>query len=218
MIPKFRRLQEKDYISAREWNTLVDLVKGLYRSTATDGIIDSTGFHPRRKPFSVPPTTKVYRISLIDTEEDGGVYSCILQEWNSEQIDYTATVEEPVESDYVKCKVVTEAEGHGYEEDWLLVSIGESDENNITPVIAVPEKTIYKAFCKTDAGDGSTIVCYLNADATGREITVYCRLFEGATNLSQCAPLLADGNEIDVYYDGTVWRCYYPFIKSEDCP
>jgi hypothetical protein len=74
------------------------------------------------------------------------------------------------------------------------------------------------AYCKVDAGTGDTIVCYLDKDATGKEITVYCRLFEGATNLSECAPLLADGDDIDVYYDGAKWRCPYPFIKSEDCP
>jgi hypothetical protein len=74
------------------------------------------------------------------------------------------------------------------------------------------------AYCKLDAGTGSTIECYLDNDSFGKEITVHCRLFEGAANLSECAPLLADGDCIDVYYDGSKWRCPYPFIKSEDCP
>jgi len=74
------------------------------------------------------------------------------------------------------------------------------------------------AYCKVNAGNGETIDCYLDKDATGREITVHCRLFEGATNLSECAPLLADGDDIDVFYDGSKWRCPYPFIKSENCP
>lgn len=220
MITKFRRLQEGDYISAREWNTLVDLVKGLYRSTATDGIIDSTGFHPRRKPFSVSPTTKVYRISLIDAEDEGGIYSCILQKWDIEQVDYVPTVEEPVESDYVKCKIVTEAEGHGYEEEWLLVSIGEPDENNITPVIAVPEKVVYKAYCKTDAGAGSTIVCYLNEDKTEEnnpaEITVNCKICNGS-NLNSAIPRLADGDILFVSSIGSTWYALSLFQASEDC-
>jgi hypothetical protein len=220
MIPKFRRLQERDYISAKEWNTLVDLVKGLYRSTATDGIIDSTGFHPRKKPFTIPAATKVYRISLVDAEEEDGVYSCILQKWDSEQVDYVPTVEEPAESDYVKCKIVTEAEGHGYEEDWLLVSIGEPDDNNITPAIAAPEKIIYKAYCKTDAGAGSSIVCYLNEDKTEEnnpaEITVNCEICNGS-NLNSAVPRLADGDMLFVTRIGDSWHAMSPFQASEDC-
>jgi hypothetical protein len=48
-LPNFRTLKEGDYVSAREWNAIVAFIKGMSRSGMTDGIMDSTGFHPRRK-------------------------------------------------------------------------------------------------------------------------------------------------------------------------
>lgn len=73
------------------------------------------------------------------------------------------------------------------------------------------------AYCKVNAGSGATIACFLDTDTTGTEITVYCRLFEGATNLSDCTPKLQDGDAIDIYFDGTNWRCFYAFIFTEEC-
>lgn len=55
-IPRFRTLKEGDYISAAEWNALVAFVQAVGKSTMTDGIMDSTGFHPRRKIASVKPS------------------------------------------------------------------------------------------------------------------------------------------------------------------
>lgn len=75
---------------------------------------------------------------------------------------------------------------------------------------------IKRAYCKTNAGSGSTIVCYLGIDATGTEITVNCDLFE-ATDLSACLPLLTDGKAIPVYKVGDNWYCAWWFSGTEDC-
>jgi hypothetical protein len=77
---------------------------------------------------------------------------------------------------------------------------------------------IRTAYCINNAGTGSTIDCYLDVDSSESEtITVNCRLFEGASNLSDCAPRLMSHDAIDVFYDGNDWRCLYPFIYTEAC-
>jgi len=77
---------------------------------------------------------------------------------------------------------------------------------------------IRTAYCIDNAGTGSTINCYLDEDSSESEaVTVYCRLFEGASNLSDCAPRLMSHDPIDVFYDGTQWRCLYPFTYTEAC-
>jgi hypothetical protein len=76
---------------------------------------------------------------------------------------------------------------------------------------------LQRAFCKTNAGSGSTISCYLGADSSQMpEITVHCDLFE-ATNLSACLPLLTDGRGIPVYQSGGVWYCAWWFTGTEVC-
>jgi len=80
-----------------------------------------------------------------------------------------------------------------------------------------PEATgIHSAFCKTDAGLGSTIVCYLDVDTTGTQITVHCEIC-GGTNLSGASPLLSNGKRISVYFDGTEWLSVQTFDSCEDC-
>jgi hypothetical protein len=69
---------------------------------------------------------------------------------------------------------------------------------------------IRHAYCKTAAGSGSSIVCHLDTDTTGTEITVNCHLFE-ATNLSDCIPLLTDGKRIPIYQVDNAWYCCWWF-------
>jgi len=76
---------------------------------------------------------------------------------------------------------------------------------------------LYKAFCKTNAGAATTIVCYKDTDTTGDEITVNCSVI-GSANLNAAAPRLADGSLIFVAKIGTDWWCTSPFIKSKACP
>ena len=75
---------------------------------------------------------------------------------------------------------------------------------------------IQHAYCKNNAGTGSTITCYLGVDSTGPEITVNCHLFE-ASNLSACLPLLTDGKMIPVYKVGSSWYCAWWFSGTEVC-
>lgn len=75
---------------------------------------------------------------------------------------------------------------------------------------------IRHAYCKTAAGAGNTIQCYLDTDSIGTEITVNCDLFE-ATNLSDSLPLLTDGKRIPVFQISNAWYCLWWFIGTEDC-
>lgn len=77
---------------------------------------------------------------------------------------------------------------------------------------------IRRAYCKTSAASGSTIVCYLDENITvppqdplPTEITVTCDTFD-TINLSECLPLLTIGTAIPVYQIGTSWYCCWPFL------
>jgi hypothetical protein len=80
------------------------------------------------------------------------------------------------------------------------------------------------AYCKAAAGSGATIQCYLDTDWDGitpptepTPITVYCKIYEGGTALNACAPLLADGDLMFVFNDGTYWRSLTTFIPTDTC-
>lgn len=75
---------------------------------------------------------------------------------------------------------------------------------------------IRKAYCKTAAGTGATIACYLDTDGTGEEVTVTCTLIQ-ASNLSSCFPTLADGTMMPVWKDGDTWRSLWWFYGKEPC-
>lgn len=72
------------------------------------------------------------------------------------------------------------------------------------------------AYCKTDAGAGSTIVCYLDTDGTGTEITVNCNI-SGGSNLNAALRRLEDGDRMIVAKIGANWYCKEGFQGSEDC-
>ena len=75
---------------------------------------------------------------------------------------------------------------------------------------------IHKAYCKTDAGAAAIIVCYLDEDETGEEITVGCSI-TGGGNLNSAIPRLEDGTLIFVTkIDGT-WYCTSVFQTIENC-
>ena len=71
-----------------------------------------------------------------------------------------------------------------------------------------------RAFCKTAAGAATTIVCYLNTDATGTEVTVNCNI-AGGGNLDGALPRLTDGLEITVWNDAGTWKCTTIFQKID---
>lgn len=83
---------------------------------------------------------------------------------------------------------------------------------------------IHLAYCKAAAGSGATIQCYLDTDWDGvtpptepTPITVYCNIYESGTALNTCAPLLADGDLMFVFNDGTYWRSLTTFFRVASC-
>jgi len=59
----------------------------------------------------------------------------------------------------------------------------------------------HTAYCKTDAGEGNTLVCYLDEDWSGEgdepdTITVTFPYMFGAEDLEDCVPWLKDGDPI----------------------
>lgn len=84
---------------------------------------------------------------------------------------------------------------------------------NITPTT----NRMRKAYCKNDAGAGTTITCYLDTDGTGTEITVTCSVAQGGSALNAAVPRLKDGDLIFVSKIGATWYCTMIFMPSEDC-
>lgn len=92
----------------------------------------------------------------------------------------------------------------------------ENNINNLRTLIRVTSPKIHKAYCKANAGEAATIVCYLDT-AAGEEITVTCTIAGGGT-LNAALPLLTDGLPIAVWNDGGTWRCATTFRKADICP
>lgn len=75
---------------------------------------------------------------------------------------------------------------------------------------------IRSAFCKTDVGASQTLVCYLDTDITGEEITVNFFILGGG-NLNTAMPLLFDGDEIPVIKIDEDWYCIWPMQPLVKC-
>ncbi|KKM21302.1 hypothetical protein LCGC14_1636750, partial [marine sediment metagenome] len=72
------------------------------------------------------------------------------------------------------------------------------------------------AYCKVAAGASTSIVCYLDTDTTGLEITVECTIIPAA-NLNAALPLLAIGSELKVTKINGTWKCVPHFWKADIC-
>lgn len=81
------------------------------------------------------------------------------------------------------------------------------------------------AYCKTDAGTGMNIDCYLDQDwdGSGTEpsvISVRCIIASGV-NLNAAIPRLTDGLPIPVFQTTlggqSLWICLWGFQASKDC-
>lgn len=74
---------------------------------------------------------------------------------------------------------------------------------------------IHKAFCKTDAGGGNTLTCYLDTDETGTEITVHFNISPSGSNLSDSIRRLSIGNQISIAKIDDDWWCTEGFQKID---
>ncbi len=75
-----------------------------------------------------------------------------------------------------------------------------------------------KAYAKAAAGAGSTIVCYLDTDGTGEEITVNVEIVGGSA-LNAAFPRLENGTLLTVWDDNGTWRnAGNPFQATGECP
>ncbi len=92
-----------------------------------------------------------------------------------------------------------------------FVHAGEKEEllspPTIQPTKAGRHSGVRSAYCKTAAGAGTSIVCYLDTDETGIEITVECTI-AGGSNLNSAIPRLTDGLEIPVWRINGVWKTF----------
>lgn len=225
MYKSFDKAEEGQRPSASEHNKITKWIAGLARSMHIQGYVDSTGLHTRRTPTPFI----AHKLFKVHSEATGdGVYNCYEQtldatEWvdtsgtskvdnkNTDEIEVLNLAEFDPEATYV---------AHLKADDliaaWQIV-----DDEHAPRWIGLPLRQANadrprRAYCKTDAGAGTTIVCYLDTDATGTEITVHCSIHNGA-NLNAALPRLEDGKWIMVTKIGTTWYCESPFAGSEDC-
>lgn len=111
-----------------------------------------------------------------------------------------------VEGDLIAAWQMADDEGN---QRWVGVPFQKSTTSSETGVI-------HNTYCKTDAGEGSTIVCYLDTDGTGDEITVHCSI-SGGSDLNAAIRRLEDGDRIAVYKIGSTWYAAEGFQASTDC-
>lgn len=93
-----------------------------------------------------------------------------------------------------------------------------SNPNNISQtfrnILVNISPKIHKAYCKAAAGAATTIVCYLDTDATGEEITVNCDT-NGGGNLNVSVPLLKDGQLLYVVKIAGSWCALEKFNTGQ---
>jgi hypothetical protein len=88
--------------------------------------------------------------------------------------------------------------------------------NNTTNITTIQGEQARLAYCKTDAGAGTTLVCYLDTDATGDEETVNFNISNGSA-LNAATPRLNDGDRIVVVKIGSSWYCTGLFNNVGAC-
>lgn len=77
---------------------------------------------------------------------------------------------------------------------------------------------IRKAFVKTTPGASTSVVCFLDVDTTGTEVTVSVKIYAGGGNLNTAEPALVDGDDFLVYNDNGTWRNVTTFFRVDSCP
>jgi len=227
-IVGFKDYQRGDRVSASDLNARGELLSKIARSLSINGIVDSTGFLGRKSISSGGGISlKLFEVQSVATGD--GVYDCYEQSLDATEWDDTAGDSKVDDLNSTSIEVLNLAEydpeatyvAHLAAGD-LIVAWKKSDDENNTRWIGLPLRQANAdrprvAYCKNDAGAGATIVCYLDTDATGTEITVTCFIAQGGAALNAALPRLADGDGIMVSKVGATWRCLTTFMVSEDC-
>ena len=226
--PEFSVVKENDRPSAKDHNKKSKLLAAVCNSLHIQGFTDSTGFHTRRTPESSKFRATIFKVYAEGTGD--GIYDCHLQVLDATEWDDEAGTNKLIdlEGTPVDVEVLNLAEfdpeptyvSHLKANDLILAWKFTDDEGNIR-WIGVPFRQANAdrpriAYCKTDAGAGTTIVCYLDTDGTGTEITVNCSIMNG-TDLNAAVPRLEDGGVLLVTKVGDTWWAIHPFNGSEDC-
>lgn len=83
--------------------------------------------------------------------------------------------------------------------------------------VGVGSDGLHFAYCSAEAGEGNTLLCFLDTDTTGTEITVHFTLLGDISDLSDGHLSLVDGTPIPVMIRDGDWWCIIPIEGTEDC-
>lgn len=175
---------------------------------------------------------KIFKVHSLATGD--GIYNCYEQvivdaDWNN--TGGAAKIwdkdEEPVAVEVLNLDEYNPNAGqHNLIEGDVIVACYKVDDAGVGRWVGLPAISgggIHKAYCKTNALESSTIVCYLDEDLESppqdpppEEITVHCLIF-AATVLSECFPPLSQHDLINVYYIDEEWWCNGWFSGYIDC-
>jgi len=186
----------------------------------------------RRRNISIKRVGINFKIFEVQSEATGdGLYICreeklLSEKWEDEtgedKFDEKNTTEYTV-LNLLEANPESEYVAHLTAGD-LIKTFQTVDDNGVLRWIGTPLRDDRRriAYCKDDAGVGSTIDCYLDKDETGTEITVHCNISQGGGVLNTTMPRLRDGDPIIVQkiFDGTndYWWCVgLPFAPSIYC-
>jgi len=174
--------------------------------------------------------TTDFKIFAVQSEAAGdGIYNCYEQMLDATEWDDTAGDPKFDDLNTTSVEVLNLAENnpestyvaHLAAGDFIAAWQKKDDEDN-KRWVGVPFRQgahgagLRNAYCKNDAGAGSTIVCYLDTDGTGTEITVNCSISNGS-NLNTASRRLADGDRLAVYKVGDNWYTPEGFDTDEEC-
>jgi len=224
---EFLKYQRGDRPNASDFNERGDVLSKIARSLSINGIIDSTGFLGRRTAKDKGVNLKLFEVQSAATGD--GVYNCYEQTLDATEWDDTAGDSKVDDLNETSVEVLNLAEfdpestyvAHLVAND-LIVAWKKNDDEANSRWIGLPLRQANAdrprvAYCKNDAGAGTTIVCYLDTDTGGKEITVSCSIAQGGAALNAAVPRLKDGDWIMVSKVGATWRCLTIFMPSEDC-
>ena len=100
-------------------------------------------------------------------------------------------------------------------EEWIH---NENILNEARTFIRITSPQIHLAYVKDTPAGVTEVNCYLDTDAAGEEIVVYCKIADGSggtTKLNAAVPRLTDGDELKVVKIGDYWRCIDKFVALD---